>query len=428
MSGVEMNRVVTAILGGGQGTRLYPLTERRAKPAVPVGGKFRLIDIPISNSLHGGIDKVYVLTQFNSESLHRHIAQTYRFDTFRGGFVHILAAEQSVASRDWYQGTADAVRQNLERLIHDNDPTELVILSGDQLYLMDMGDFVVRHRERKADITIAVKPVSRAEARGFGILRMGDDGRIAEFCEKPTTDEMLDSLALDEGASSALGFPAPTGSFLASMGIYVFRPEILREMLDGSTHTDFGREVIPASLESARVFAYPYDGYWTDIGTIGSFHQANLDLTLPLPPLNLYDPEYPIYTHARYLPGTKINLCTVSSSVLCEGSIITGARIAESIIGIRAVVQQGAVIDRSIVMGANHFESLDETERHGIPIGIGRDCEVRNAIIDFNARIGDGCRLINAEGVQDADGEQWAIRSGIVVVPKDATIPPGTVV
>jgi glucose-1-phosphate adenylyltransferase len=424
---MSMKRVVTAILGGGQGTRLHPLTKTRAKPAVPVGGKFRLIDVPISNSLHGGIDKIYVLTQFNSESLHRHIAQTYRFDAFRGGFVHILAAEQSLENREWYQGTADAVRQNLQRLIHDEGPTEVVILSGDQLYLMQMRDFVERHRELRADITIAVKPVSRAEARGFGILRLDAEGRIVQFFEKPKTDEELDALALDEATIGALGFPAPPGSFLASMGIYVFRPQILRDMLVGSPYTDFGKEVIPASLSQYRVYAFPYDGYWTDIGTIRSFHQANLALTLPLPPLNLYDPNYPIYTHARFLPGTKINQCAVTSSVLCEGSIITGARITDSIIGIRAVVQAGTVIDRSNVMGANHFESLEEREQHGVPLGIGRNCEIRNAIVDFNARIGDGCRLVNADGVQEAEAENWSIRGGIIVVPRDATVPPGTV-
>ncbi|HLF55821.1 MAG TPA: sugar phosphate nucleotidyltransferase, partial [Thermoanaerobaculia bacterium] len=344
------------------------------------------------------------------------------------GFVHILAAEQSLENREWYQGTADAVRQNLQRLIHDENPTEVVILSGDQLYLMEMSDFVLRHRERDADISIAVKPVSRAEARGFGILRLGADGRIVQFYEKPKTDDELDSLALDETTIGALGFPAPPGSFLASMGIYVFRPEILREMLVGSPYTDFGKEVIPASLSLCRVFAFPYNGYWTDIGTIRSFHQANLDLTLPLPPLNLYDPNYPIYTHARFLPGTKINQCAVTSSVLCEGSIITGARISDSIVGIRAVVQAGTVIDRSVIMGANHFESLEEKQSNAVPLGIGRNCEIRNAIVDFNARIGDGCRLVNGSGVQEAETESWSIRGGIIVVPRDATVPPGTIV
>ncbi|MCB1008561.1 MAG: glucose-1-phosphate adenylyltransferase, partial [Acidobacteria bacterium] len=410
-----MRRVVTAILGGGQGTRLSPLTRYRAKPAVPVGGKFRLIDIPISNSLHAGISRVYVLTQYNSESLHRHIAQTYRFDVFRGGFVNILAAEQNISSREWYQGTADAVRQNLTRLIDDNDPSEVVILSGDQLYLMDLAAFVESHRERSADLTIAVKPVTREEARAFGILRLDRAGRVVEFVEKPSTDEALDALALDEATRDALGFDAPPGSLLASMGIYTFQPEVLREMLDGTLYADFGKEVIPAALADYRVFAFPYSGYWTDIGTIRSFHEANLDLTLPLPPLNLYDPDYRIYTHPRFLPGTKINECRVSRSILCEGSIITGAQVSDSIVGIRAVVQKGSVLDRSIVMGANHFESLDERKRNDIALGIGRDCVLRNAIIDFNARIGDGCKLTNREGVLEAENDLYSIRGGIIV-------------
>ncbi len=423
-----MKQVVTAILGGGQGSRLAPLTRDRAKPAVPVGGKFRLIDIPISNSLHAGLDRIYVLTQFNSESLHRHIAQTYRFDAFRGGFVNLLAAEQNLSNRDWYQGTADAVRQNLTRLIADNDPTEILILSGDQLYLMDMKAFVECHRERNADITIAVKPVTREEAHAFGTLRLDREGRVVEFYEKPKTDDELDAMALDEATTDALGFPAPAGSLLASMGIYVFRPEILNELLIGSRHADFGKEVIPSSLSGCRVFAFPYSGYWEDIGTIPSFHQANLALTLPLPSLNLYDPEYRIYTHARFLPGTKINQCSVTCSILCEGSIITGARISDSIVGIRAQVQKGAVLERSIVMGANYFESLAEQKRHDTALGIGRDCHIRNSIVDFNARIGDGCRLTNEDGIQEAETENWWIRDGIIVVPKNAVLPPGTVI
>ena len=423
-----MKRVVTAILGGGQGARLAPLTRDRAKPAVPVGGKFRLIDIPISNSLHAGIDKVYVLTQFNSESLHRHIAQSYRFDAFRGGFVNLLAAEQNMTNRSWYQGTADAVRQNLTRLIDDNDPTEVLILSGDQLYLMEMREFVHAHRANHADLTIAVKPVTREEAQGFGILRLDRSGRVVEFVEKPTSAAALDALALDESTRDALGFEAPPGTLLASMGIYVFRPEVLREVLVGSPYTDFGKEVIPASLGRIRVFAFPYDGYWTDIGTIPSFHQANLDLTVPLPALNLYNPNYPIYTHARFLPGTKINGCSVTRSVLCEGSIITGAKISDSIIGIRAIVQTGTSIERSIVMGANRFEPLAEASSHAVRTGIGRDCAIRNAIIDFNARIGDGCKLLNEQKIDEAETENYSIRGGIIVVPKNAELPPGTVI
>ena len=423
-----MKRVVTAILGGGQGARLSPLTRDRAKPAVPVGGKFRLIDIPISNSLHAGIDRVYVLTQFNSESLHRHIAQSYRFDAFRGGFVNLLAAEQNMTNRSWYQGTADAVRQNLTRLIDDNDPSEILILSGDQLYLMEMREFVLAHRMHQADLTIAVKPVTRDEAKGFGILRLDRSGRVVEFVEKPTSEDALNALALDESTRDALGFEAPPGSLLASMGIYVFRPEVLREVLVGSPYTDFGKEVIPASLDRIRVFAFPYEGYWTDIGTIPSFHQANLDLTVPLPALNLYNPDYPIYTHARFLPGTKINGCSVTRSVLCEGSIITGAKISDSIVGIRAIVQTGTTIERSIIMGANRFEPLAEAASHAVSTGIGRDCEIRNAIIDFNARIGDGCKLLNEGKIEEAETPNYSIRGGIIVVPKNAELPPGTVI
>ena len=421
-----MEKVVTAILGGGQGSRLWPLTRDRAKPAVPIGGKFRLIDIPISNSLHAGIDRIFVITQFNSASLHRHINQTYRFSAFSLGFVNILAAELTTQRKDWYQGTADAVRQCLPRLL-EQDPPEVLILSGDQLYLMNIGEFIQTHRAREADLTIAVKPVTREEASSFGILRLDPSGRIVEFVEKPKDPAQLDELALDAQTQAALGFPAPQGSYLASMGIYVFRQEVLTELLVGSTTIDFGREVIPQSLDAYHVYAYPYEGYWTDIGTIPSFHRANLDLTLPLPPLNLYDPELRIFTHPRFLPGTKVNECLVRCSILSEGSILSGSRVTDSIIGIRAVVREGAVIDRTVMMGANAWENLPDGSSQ-IPIGIGRDCHIRDAILDFNARIGDGCHLLNEAGVQHADGEGYCIRDGIIVVMKNAVLPPGTVI
>lgn len=421
-----MEKIVTAILGGGQGSRLWPLTRDRAKPAVPIGGKFRLIDIPISNSLHAGIDRIFVITQFNSASLHRHIAQTYRFSAFSLGFVNILAAELTMDRTDWYQGTADAVRQCLPRLLEPNPP-EVLILSGDQLYMMNIGEFVRTHRAREADLTIAVKPVRRDEASAFGILRLDPSGRIIEFVEKPTDPTVLDELALDEQTQAALGFPAPQGSYLASMGIYVFRPEVLTDLLVGSTTVDFGREVIPQSLGTYKVVAYPYEGYWEDIGTIPSFHRANLDLTLPLPPLNLYDPELRIFTHPRFLPGTKVNECFVHTSILSEGSILSGSRVADSIIGVRAVVREGAIIERTVVMGANMWETLPDHSSQ-IPLGIGRNCHIRNAILDFNVRIGDGCRLLNEAGVRNADHENYAIRDGIIVVMKNAVLPPGTVI
>jgi glucose-1-phosphate adenylyltransferase len=420
-----MEKVVTAILGGGQGARLWPLTRHRAKPAVPIGGKFRLIDIPISNSLHANIDRIFVITQFNSASLHRHINQTYRFSVFSQGYVNILAAELTTERKDWYQGTADAVRQCLPRLVEPNPP-EVLILSGDQLYLMNIAEMIQTHRTRGADLTIAVKPVSRAEAPGFGILRLDPSGRITEFHEKPKQAEELDALALDEQTQSALGFPAPQGSYLASMGIYIFRQEVLRELLVGSTTLDFGREVIPQALGQYRVIAYPYEGYWTDIGTIPSFHQANLDLTRPLPPLNLYDPELRIFTHPRFLPGTKVNECYVRYSVLGEGSILSASRISDSIIGIRSEVRAGSVVERTVMMGADNWEP--EKGGHPIPRGIGHDCHICNAILDFNAHIGDGCKLTNADGVQNADAESWSIRDGIIIVHKNAIIPPGTVI
>ena len=422
-----MEKIVTAILGGGQGARLWPLTRDRAKPAVPVGGKFRLIDIPISNSLHAGIDRIFVITQFNSTSLHRHINQTYRFSAFSNGYVNILAAEQTLDNRDWFQGTADAVRQTLTRLLEEN-PKEVLILSGDQLYLMDISKFVRTHRELQADLTIAVKLVTREEASAFGILRLDPTGRIVDFVEKPKEAEQLDAIELDEQTRAVLGAPeGSTGSFLASMGIYIFRPEVLSELLVGTDTVDFGREVIPQALSQYKVMAFPHDGYWADIGTIPSFHQANLDLTLPLPPLNLYHPELRIFTHPRFLPGTKVNECSVRYSILSEGSILSGSHIADSIIGVRSVVNAGSVIERSIVMGANTWETLPEGSDQ-IPIGIGRDCTVRNAIIDFNARIGDGCKLINADGLTSFDGENYSIRDKIIIVHKNAVIPPGTII
>ena len=419
-----MDKVVTAVLGGGQGARLFPLTRERAKPSVPIGGKFRLIDIPLSSSLHAGIDRIYVLTQFNSASLHRHIAQTYRFDSFRDGFVNILAAEQNVYNKDWYQGTADAVRQNLDRLTYMGT-REVLVLSGDQLYSIDLGEFVRRHRERKADISIAVKPVPRSEGPRFGIMRVTSDGEIVEFVEKPKTDEELDRLALSGDAWEDLGFQAEDGSMLASMGMYIFNVGALRQALLGTDATDFGREVIPAALAGHRVCAYGYRGYWRDIGTIPAFHQANLELAAPLPPLNLYDPKHPIYTHPRYLPGTKINQCVVHRSILCEGSIISGWRVSDSIVGIRSVIRTGSVVERTVLMGSSVTEMDDS---RSVPLGVGRDCQIRNAIIDTNACIGDGCRLVNERNLEHEDGDYHYIRGGIIVIPRGAEVPPGTVI
>lgn len=419
-----MRDVVTAILGGGQGTRLWPLTAERAKPAVPLGGKFRLIDIPISNSLHAGITRIFVMTQYASATLHRHIAQTYRFDHFHRGFVDILAAEQSIGNKEWFQGTADAVRQTIPYLLY-GDPRDVLILSGDQLYLMDLPGFLRTHRQAEADITIAVKPVSRAEAPAFGIMRVDTDGRIVEFVEKPSDPEVLDDLALRGETLSRLGFDAPEGSLLASMGIYVFRAGVLTDALD-SDAIDFGKEVIPQSLERFRVHAFPHYDYWEDVGTIDAYHRANLALTDPLPPLNLYDAQRPIFTRPRFLPGTKLQRCDIERAVLCEGSLVSDTRIRRSIIGIRAVVRERTVIENSIVMGAQRYEA--EPPQGQVALGIGRNCVIRNAIVDLGARVGDGVKLINPTGTVEADGPNWHIRGGVIVIPRGSTIEPGTVI
>ncbi len=420
----NIDRVVTAVLGGGQGTRLWPLTKHRAKPAVPLGGKFRLIDIPLSNSLHAGIDKIYLLTQFNSASLHRHVAWTYRFDVFRNGFVNILAAQQTIESREWYQGTADAVRQNLQRILF-TDPSEVLILAGDQLYLMDLAEFVFLHRDSGADITIAVTPVTPDKAASFGIMQVDSDWRITSFVEKPTDPKVVTELLLTETQLRRLGFPENRETLLASMGMYVFKPDVLTKVLTETTFTDFGKEVIPFAIERYKVYVYIYTGYWEDIGTIKSFHKANLELTVPLPPLNLYSSTKPIYTHPRFLPGAKINRCEVIQSILCEGSILTCSSVKNSIIGIRTMIREGTEIENSVVMGATFYE-------HGvtddIPLGIGKNCVIKNSIIDLDVRIGNDVTITNAKGIEFYESETYSIRSGIVVIPKGVTIPDGTVI
>jgi glucose-1-phosphate adenylyltransferase len=420
-----MRNVVTAILGGGQGARLWPLTRDRAKPAVPVAGKFRLIDVPISNSLHAGIDRIFVLTQFNSASLHRHIAQTYRFDIFSHGFVQVLAAEQSLENRDWYQGTADAVRQNLRRLV-DQDPSEVVILSGDQLYLMDLDGLIAEHRRHAADLTIAVKPVSPDEAKALGILRLDRDSRLVEFVEKPQDPATLERFTLDEATVAATGIDADTGSLLASMGIYVFRTQVLQRLLSEYRGDDFGRDLIPQAVHDFAVYGFPHRGYWRDIGTIGSFHRASLELTHQLPALNLYDTSFPIYTRPRFLPGSKVTDCHVYESILSDGCVIEGSRLTSSIVGIRGFVRSGSVLERTVVMGADFFEDCPPPDLPAV--GIGHGCYVRNAIIDKNARIGDGARLFNEANLWQADGDGWHIREGVIVVPRNTVMPPGTVV
>ena len=425
-----MPKVVSVIMAGGQGSRLFPLTKIRSKPAVPIAGRFRLIDVPISNCIHSDYRRIFVLTQFASESLHRHIFLTYRFDNFHEDFVTLLSAQQTLESRDWYQGTADAVRQNLNFIKNQGDL--ILILSGDHLYRMDYRQFVEFHVRSGADLTISVTPVPADQAHEFGVMKVGRGGRITEFKEKPRDPAAIETMRVEESVFEEYGVAAAGRTHLASMGIYVFNWSVLKEMLETTTAEDFGRQIIPEAIKRKKVFAYFFDGYWEDIGTIPSFFEANINLPQPLPKFNFYDEEKPIFTQARFLPGSKIIHSDVARSILCEGSIINNSRIYDSIIGIRSRVGEDFAFDRSVVMGADFFESREELARNAAnglpPIGIGRNCEIRNAIIDKNARIGDGVRLINARRVRDEPADNYCIVGGIIVVPKNAVIPDGTVI
>jgi glucose-1-phosphate adenylyltransferase len=424
-----MPKVVALIMAGGQGTRLYPLTKVRSKPAVPIAGRFRLIDIPISNCLHSGYRRIFVLTQFASESLHRHIFLTYQFDNFHNEFITILSAQQTMQNRDWYQGTADAVRQNLG--FFENIGDVVLVLSGDHLYRMDYRKFVDFHLQSGADISISVMPVRADQTSDFGVMKLDGDGRIVEFKEKPKDPETIEDLRVPEEFFRARGVESSGRSHLVSMGIYVFNTSVLREVLRSNAHEDFGKQIIPQAIRQKNVYGYLFDGYWEDIGTIPSFFEANLNLTEPLPRFNFYDEERPIFTHARFLPGSKILSSNVTNSILCEGSIIDGSYIHRSIIGIRSRIGDGCRIEQAVIMGADYFESKEEIARNAAegapPIGIGREAEIRNAIIDKNARIGAGVRLVNEAGVRDLMTDGPCIVSGIIVVPKDCVVRDGTV-
>ena len=427
------HNVLAVILGGGAGTRLFPLTQMRSKPAVPLGGKYRLVDIPISNCINSDVVKIFVLTQYNSASLNRHIAQTYRLSPFSDGFVEILAAEQTPESPHWYQGTADAVRQVLPH-IRDWGIGTLLILSGDHLYRMDYRKFLARHFETDADVTISVVPCTPDVAEGFGLLKTDSDGRIIEFSEKPK-GAALEAMRVDTGSLGLSAEEASARPFLASMGIYVFKYDLLETLLDQDrSWVDFGREVIPAAIESYNVQAFMFDGYWEDIGTIGAFYHANLDMATLVPKFNSFDTEAPIYTRPRYLPPSKMHDCEVRDSIISEGCIMRGAQIAHSVIGLRSRIEQGAHIEASIIMGADYYQSIEDMQAdvtRGIPrIGIGEGAMIRHAIIDKNARVGAGVRLINESRVEHADSDDGSvyIRDGIIIVPKNALVKDGTIV
>jgi glucose-1-phosphate adenylyltransferase len=414
-----MKNVLAVILGGGQGTRLYPLTKFRAKPAVPIGGKFRLIDIPISSCIHWNILKIYVLTQFNTESLHRHIFNTYKFDRFSSGFVQILAAQQTAENINWYQGTADAVRKNIS-YIQNQDVDYVLILSGDQLFRMNFHEFVDFHKEKGADITIASIPIAGKSASSYGILKINKDQKITDFEEKPRKEEILDALQMPESISGKkIKHP-----FLASMGIYIFNKNTLMQILIPGASEDFGKQIIPASVKTHKVYSYIFTGYWEDIGTIRSFFTANLDFANPVPRFNFYDEHNPIYTNARFLPGSKIKNCVIHRTLICDGSILEGSKISNSLIGLRAIVKEGSTLDHVVMMGADYYG--DAKTVAASKMGIGRNCFVKNAILDKNVRIGDNT-IIDYKGKEkDVDEDIYYIRDGIVVVPKNGYIPANT--
>jgi glucose-1-phosphate adenylyltransferase len=416
-----IQRTLAIIMGGGAGTRLFPLTKDRAKPAVPLGGKYRIVDIPISNCLNSGLRSIYVLTQFNSMSLHRHIQASYKFDNFSRSFVEILAAQQTPAGSQWYQGTADAVRQNM-RYFLERPFDYYLILSGDQLYRMDFRGLLDQHIRSGADITLATKPVHRDQVSEFGIMQSGVDLRITRFVEKPAEEAVLREMKMDRELLGAIDLGENEELFQASMGIYVFNRKVLIECLENDL-ADFGKHVIPQSIKDRRVSAFIFKGYWEDIGTIRAFYEANLDLTDIVPEYSFFEPEAPIYTHPRFLPGSKINGATLRQAIISDGCIISDAHLERSVVGIRSIIQSGATIRNSIIMGADYFEHDRRGDSAQPPIGIGRNCVIDRAIIDKNARIADGV-VITPEGKPpNFDGDNYSIRDGIVVVPKNAVIP-----
>jgi glucose-1-phosphate adenylyltransferase len=420
------NEVLAIILGGGQGSRLFPLTHHRSKPAVPIGGSYRLIDIPISNCLHADIRRIFVLTQFNSASLNRHISQTYRMDPFSQGSVEILAAEQTPDNPNWYQGTADAVRQAARHLVR-YEAEYYLILAGDHLYRMDYCELIDAHVERNADITIAAQPVSVEDASAMGIFRFERSGQIVAFEEKPKR-ERLDEIGRSIPVGAMFSGHSPDKPFVASMGVYVFSRDVLLEAIEQEGAADFGRQIIPAALERYRVNAHLFRGYWADVGTVSSFYEANVMLTRAGAPFKLYDPGRPIYTHARYLPGARLNDCTARESIVAEGCFIERSTIEGSIVGIRTNIQAGSSIRRSVLLGADFYEADDTGPviRDRPRLGIGRDVVLDRVIVDKNARIGDGAQLVNEARVEHADGDGYVIRDGIIIVPKDGVIKPGT--
>lgn len=413
----SMNDVLGVILGGGRGTRLYPLVRDRAKPAVPIGGKYRLIDIPISNCINSDINRMAILTQFNSVSLHRHIARAYIFDSFNRGWVQVLAAEQTPQSEAWYQGTADAVRKQLLE-IRSAEADYVLVLAGDHLYRMDFKALAEFHWENEADITVAVQPVLRGDAPRFGLLKRGADCRITDFVEKPQEPHVQDQFESRDD---------PERPFLGSMGIYLFKTEVLVHLLTSTVDDDFGGEVIPSAIGDYRVYGYDFDDFWEDIGTIRSFYETNLLLTKQKSPFNFHDPQRPIYTRPRFLPGSIVDDSNLDNVLLADGCRIQRAEIHDSVIGLRSQVGRGVCIEKSILMGADYYDS-QPIEPGSIPLGLGEGCQIQGAILDKNVRLGSGVVIKPFPRGTEIEHEQWVVRDGIVVIPKNTVLAPGTII
>lgn len=424
-----MKKTLTLVLGGGRGTRLYPLTKIRSKPAVPVGGRYRLIDVPLSNCINSGLRQIYVLTQFNSKSLHQHIRNAYQFDMFRRGYVELMAAEQTFENNDWYQGTADAVRQCL-RYIKDSDCEHILILSGDQLYRMDFKKMLMTHQNNSADATIAAIPVYAKEASGLGVMRIDDSGLVKGFLEKPKTQEDIRMIETDPTWIDSQGIPSKGRTCIASMGIYMFSRDCLIDALEKTPYQDFGKEVFPALIRSRRVAAHLFDGYWEDIGTIKSFYEANLALANPNPPFDFNDVDAPIYTNARFLPPAQIYGAKISNSLIAEGSKIgANAIIENSVIGVRAIIGDNTVVRNSIIMGNDFYPNEAGHYQTVLPMGIGSDCIIEHSIIDKNACLGRGVQIINqTQAINAPESDYCVIQDGIIVVPKKTAIPEGLII
>jgi len=417
-----MDDVLTIILGGGRGTRLFPLTHQRSKPAVPIGGKYRLIDIALSNCLHAGLKRVYVLTQFNSASLNRHVAQTYRLDMFSSGFVEVLAAEQTPEGEQWFQGTADAVRR-AARHFRDLDAEYYLILAGDHVYRMDLADLVDSHVESGADITIAAQPVTADDATQMGIFRFDALGQITGFDEKPSPDRLA-AIGTSLPSASPPGFVSPDKPFMASMGIYVFSRDVLHQVLASDRAIDFGREIIPHAIETHRVQAYQFRGFWADVGTVTAFYDVNLMLTRRGAPFNFFDPRRPIYTRPRFLPAARIHDCHIDEALVAEGAYLDRCEVRSSVVGVRMSIHEGARVTRSVLLGADAYED----RQSDLPQGIGKNAVLDRVIVDKGARIGAGARLTNERGIQDVDGDGYYIRNGFIIVPRGGVVKPDTVV